>query len=76
MNGQRLAVEEVRGSTDDLQIVDESPSCLLRFEVDGEDSARQRAELCFREFVEGIVVETRIVHTLDFWKLLALAGEP
>ena len=45
MDGQRLAVEEVRGTTDDLELVDERPCCLFRFEVDGEDGTRQGAEL-------------------------------
>ena len=40
MNGQRLAVEEVCGATDDLQLVDERPGGILRFEVDGENGTR------------------------------------
>ena len=40
VDGQRLAVEEVRGATDDLEFVDERPCGFLRFEVDGEHGTR------------------------------------
>ena len=39
MDGQRLAIKEIRGTTYDLQLVDECPSGFLRFEVYGEDSS-------------------------------------
>ena len=48
MDGQRLAVEEISGATDNLQFVDERPCGFFRGEVDGENSTRQRAELCLR----------------------------
>ena len=35
MDGQRLAVKEVRGATDDLQLVDKCPGGFLRFKVNG-----------------------------------------
>ena len=40
MDGQRLAVEEVRSATNNLQPVDELPRCFFRFEVDSEDGTR------------------------------------
>ena len=40
MDGQRLAVEEVRSATNNLQPVDELPRSFFRFEVDGKDSTR------------------------------------
>ena len=46
MDGQRLAIEEVRGATDDLKFIDERPGGFLRFEVNGEDGTRQGTELC------------------------------
>ena len=76
MDRQRLAIEEVRGAADNLQLVDERPCCLFRFEVDGEDGTRQGTELRLREFVEGIILQAGIVHAFDLGQSLTLPGEP
>ena len=76
MNGQRLAVEEVRGATDNLQLVDERPGGFLRFKVDGEDGSWSGTELRLREFMEGIILQASIIHALDFRQLLTLLCKP
>ena len=76
MDGQRLTVEQVRCTADDLQTVDEVEGGFLRLQVDGEDGSGQRAELPIRQVVEGIVVEPRVVHTLNLRQLTAPLGEP
>ena len=76
MDGQRLAIKQVCGATYRLQLVDEGPCGLLRFEVDGKDSTRQRTELHLRESVERVILETCIVHAFNLWQLLTLLGEP
>ena len=40
MDGQRLAVEEVRGTTDNLEFINEGESGFFRFEVYCEDGTR------------------------------------
>lgn len=40
MDGQRLAVEEVRGTTDNLKLINEGESGFFRFEVYCEDGTR------------------------------------
>ena len=39
MNGQRLTIEEIRGTTDNLQLIDEREGIILLSEVDGEHSS-------------------------------------
>ena len=60
MNGQRLAIKQVRSASYRLELVDEGPCGLFRFEVDGKDCTRQRAELQLRESVERVILETCI----------------
>ena len=76
MDGQRLAVEEVRSATNDLQLVDKREGGFFRFKIDGEDSAWQGAELFMGEFEEGIIFQTGVVDAFDLRQLLTLFGEP
>ena len=76
MNGQRLTIEEIRGTTDDLQLVDERKRSILRSKVDGEDRPWQRTELCLRQSVEEIIFQTGVVHPFDLREFLTLTCQP
>ena len=76
MYGQRLSVEEVGGTTDYLQLVDERPGSLLRCQVDSKDGSRHGAELRLRKFIERIVFHAGIVHPFNLRQLPALLRQP
>ena len=48
MDGQRLAIKQVRGATYRLQLVDECPCGFLRFKINGKDRTWQWTELFLR----------------------------
>ncbi len=65
MDGKRLVVEEVGGTTHKLQAVDEAEAGILVGKVDGHHGTRCLAKLLNGELVVWIVLQTYVGDVLD-----------
>ena len=62
MDGERLAVEQVSGPTNNLKPVYEAEASLLVVEIDGKHSPGCRSELLLSKVVEWIVGKSHIIN--------------
>ena len=65
MNGERTVVEEIGGTMDELQIVEETEAGFLAFQINADHGSRRLAKLALRQFVVRIILQTYIVYILN-----------
>ena len=65
MDGERTVVEEIGGTMDELQIVEETEAGFLAFQINADHGSCRLAKLALRQFVVRIILQTYIVYILN-----------
>ena len=71
MNHQTLHVGNIGKEGEDLERIDEFPSCFLSaLDFEGEDAACTLREILLVKFVVGMLRQRRMIHFCHFWMVL------
>ena len=72
MDGKRTVVEEIGGTMNQLQMVQETETRLLVLQIDADHRSGSLAKLLLCQLMEWIILQAHIVHTLDLRERLKL----
>ena len=70
VDGERLIVEEIGGTQDELQVVDQAVTGSLALELDGHHGAACLAELPTCQRVIGMALQADVAHLAYLWQRL------